>query len=69
MLASRTSQCKDSKIAALIGLNQRSNGQPSTGSLKKPEHSRKTSTSALLTTLKTLCGPKKLWKLLKKMGI
>ena len=69
ILASRTSQCKDCKIAALIGLNQRLNGQPSTGSLKKPEQSRKTSTSALLTTLKTLCGPKKLWKLLKKMGI
>ena len=44
----------------------------STGSLKKQESSRKTSTSALLTMPKplTLCvDHNKLWKILKEMGI
>ena len=42
----------------------------STGSLKKQECSRKTSTSSLLTTLKplTVCH-NKLWKILKVLGI
>ena len=39
-------------------------------SLKKQESSSKTSTSALLTTPKTLTvDHKKLWKILKEMGI
>ena len=42
----------------------------STGSSKKQESSRKTSTSALLTMPKTDCvDHKKLWKILKEMGI
>ena len=45
----------------------------SAGSSKKQESSRKTSTSALLTTQKLwLCGSQdhnKLWKILKEMGI
>ena len=42
----------------------------SIGSLKKKESSRKTSTSALLTMLKTLtCWSHNLWKILKEMGI
>ena len=42
----------------------------STGSLKRQEGSRKTSTSALLTMPKTDCvDHKKLWKILKEMGI
>ena len=35
----------------------------------KQESSRKTSTYALLTMPKTLCGSHKLWKILKVMGI
>ena len=43
---------------------------PFVGSQKKQESSRKTSTSALLTTPKTLTvDHKKLWKILKEMGI
>ena len=38
-------------------------------SSKKQESSRKTSTSALLTMPKPLCGSHKLWKILKEMGI
>ena len=42
----------------------------STGSLKKQENSRKTSTSALLTTLNPDCvDHNKLWKILLEMGI
>ena len=42
----------------------------STGSLKKQESSRKTSTSALLITPKPLTiDHNKLWKILKEMGI
>ena len=43
----------------------------SIGSSKKQESSRKTSTSALLTTPKPLTSvdPNKLWKILKEMGI
>ena len=42
----------------------------SAGSLKKPESSRKTSTSALLTMSKPLTvDHNKLWKILKEMGI
>ena len=41
----------------------------SVGSSKKQESSRKTSTSALLTTPKSLCGSQQLWKILKEMGI
>ena len=43
----------------------------SAGSLKKQESSRKTSTSALLTTPKPLTGVghDKLWKILKEMEI
>ena len=42
----------------------------SIGSLKRQEGSRKTSTSALLTMPKTDCvDHKKLWKILKEMGI
>ena len=41
----------------------------SMGSLKKKESSRKASTSALLTTPKTLCGSQQMWKILKEMGI
>ena len=43
----------------------------SAGSQKKQENSRKTSTSALLTTLKplTVWFKKKLWKILKEIGI
>ena len=44
----------------------------STGPLKKQESSRKTSTSALLTTPKPLTvwmDHNKLWKILKEMGI
>ena len=43
----------------------------SAGSWKKQESSRKTSTSALLTTPKSLTVwlTKKLWKILKQMGI
>ena len=43
----------------------------SVGSLKKQESSRKTSISALLTTPKPLIVwiTKKLWKILKQMGI
>ena len=41
----------------------------STGSWKKQESSRKTSTSALLTTPKLLCGSQQTGKFLKKMGI
>ena len=40
----------------------------STGSSKKQESSRKTSTSALLTTSKPLCGSQQTWKLLKRWG-
>ena len=40
------------------------------GSYKKQENSRKTSTSASLTTLKPLTvDHNKLWKILKEMGI
>ena len=39
------------------------------GSSEKQESSRKTSTSALLTMPKPLCGSHKLWKILKEMGI
>ena len=35
----------------------------------KQESSRKTSTYALLTMPKTLCGSHKLWKIPKEMGI
>ena len=44
---------------------------PFVGSEKKQKSSRKTSTSALLTTPKplTVWITKKLWKILKKMGI
>ena len=42
----------------------------STGSLKKQESSRKTSTSALLTMPKSDCvDHNKLWKILQEMGI
>ena len=43
----------------------------STGSLKKPENSRKTSTSASLTMLKIFdyVDHNKLWKILKDIGI
>ena len=42
----------------------------SIGSLKKQENSRKTSTSALLTTPKPLTVDRnKMWKILKEMGI
>ena len=42
----------------------------SVGSSKKQENSRKTSTSALLTTPKPDCvDHNKLWKILKEMGI
>ena len=41
----------------------------SIGSLKKKQSSRKTSTSALLTTPKPLCGSQQLWKILQEMGI
>ena len=42
----------------------------STGSLKRQESSRKTSTYTLLTTPKTLTvDHKRLWKILKEMGI
>ena len=41
----------------------------SAGSWKKQESSRKTSTSALLTTPKLLCGSQQTGKFLKKMGI
>ena len=42
----------------------------SPGSQKKQENSRKASTSASLTTSKPLCvDHKKLWKILKEMGI
>ena len=39
----------------------------STGSSKKQESSRKTSTSALLTMPKPLCGPQKTLKFLKRL--
>ena len=39
------------------------------GSQKKLENSRKTSTSASLTTLKPLCGSQQTGKFLKEMGI
>ena len=43
---------------------------PSTGSWKKQDSSRKTSTSALLTMLKPLTvDHNKLWKILQEMGI
>ena len=41
----------------------------SAGSWKKQESSRKTSISALLTMPKPCVGHKKLWKILKDMGI
>ena len=41
----------------------------SAGSSKKQESSRKTSTSALLTMPKPLCGSQQLWKILKEMRI
>ena len=41
----------------------------STESSKRQESSRKTSTSASLTTLKPLCGSQKMWKILQEMGI
>ena len=41
----------------------------STGSLKKQEHSRKTSTSALLTKAFDCVDHNKLWKIVKQMGI
>ena len=41
----------------------------SVGSSKKQESSRRTSTSALLTTPKLLCGSQQTGKFLKKMGI
>ena len=40
-----------------------------TGSQKKQENSRRTSTSVSLTMLKSLCGSQQLWKILKEMGI
>ena len=41
----------------------------STGSQKKQESSRKTSTTALLITPKPLTGRSQLWKILEEMGI
>ena len=41
----------------------------SIGSSEKQESSRKTSTSALLTTPKSLCLSQKLWKILQEMKI
>ena len=41
----------------------------SAGSSKKQESSRKTSISALLTTQSLCVDHKKLWKILKEMGI
>ena len=41
----------------------------SVGSWNKQESSRKTATSALLTTPKPLVDHNKLWKILKEMGI
>ena len=39
------------------------------GSWRKQRSSRKIFTSASLTMLKPLCGPKQLWKILKEMGV
>ena len=36
---------------------------------KKQESSRKTSTSALLTMPKSLCGSQQQWKILQEMGL
>ena len=41
----------------------------SIGSWKKQKNSRKTSTSASLTTLKPLCGYNKVWKIFQEMEI
>ena len=42
---------------------------PFFGSWKKQKNSRKTSTSASLTTLKPLCGYNKVWKIFQEMEI
>ena len=41
----------------------------SAGSQKMQQNSGKTSTSASLTMLKSLCGQQKKWEILKEMGI
>ena len=41
----------------------------SIGSSKKQESSRKTSTSALVTMPKSLCGSQQQWKILQEMGL
>ena len=41
----------------------------SAGSSKKQESSRKTSTSALVTMPKSLCGSQQQWKILQEMGL
>ena len=41
----------------------------SSGSSKKQESSRKTSTSALVTMPKSLCGSQQQWKILQEMGL